>query len=179
MSLLLRIRGLYGRLLYLCGLLAGLIVFLMMLLVVGNALGRFVFNSPIDGSLEITESMLTVLIFLSLALTQYEGGHIHVVLLLKNFTPFWSRLSTTVAMALGAGFFAWSSYASWIFAMKSFAMNEHEWGSIQFPLYPVKIILFVGLVLLTIQFVIDTVLTAAGRMPSEETPHVSPEGEAI
>ena len=179
MTNLLRFRSAYGRLLHFCGLIAGITVFLMMLLVVGNALGRFLFNAPIDGSLEVTESMLTVLIFLSLGLTQYEGGHIHVVLLLKNFSAFWRRFAVTVAMALGAVFFAWSSYASWIFAMKSLAMNEHEWGSIQYPLYPVKMVLFVGLCLLTIQFVIDTILTAADRMPAEEVQHVSPEGEAI
>lgn len=179
MSTLVRFRSVYGRLLYVCGLVAGITVFLMMLLVVFNALGRFVFNAPIDGSLEITESMLTIVIFMSLALTQFEGGHIHVVLLLKNFSAFWKRVASTGAMALGSVFFAWSSYASWTFAMKSVAMDEHEWGAIQFPLYPIKLALFLGLALLTIQFVIDTILCAAGRLPAETEAHVSPEGESI
>ncbi|WP_445682522.1 TRAP transporter small permease subunit [Radicibacter daui] len=179
MSVFLRLRAAYGRLLYACGLVSGLTVFFMMLLVVANVIGRFLFNTPINGTLEITESMLTVLIFLALGLTQYEGGHIHVVLLLKRFTPFWHRVAETAAMALGAVFFAWSSWASWNFAMKSLAMDEHEWGSIQFPLYPVKLVLFAGLVLLTLQFVLDTILSASGHQPPEQAQHISPEGEAV
>lgn len=179
MSPLLRIRAVFGRLLYACGLISGLTVFAMMLLVVANVFGRFVFNTPIDGTLELTESMLTVLIFLALGLTQYEGGHIHVVLLLKHFSAFWHRLAVTAAMALGSVFFAWSSWASWKFAMKSLAMDEHEWGSIQFPLYPVKMVLFAGLVLLTIQFIIDTILCAGGHHPSQQDRQGAPEGETI
>lgn len=179
MSALQRLRAVYGRLLYGCGLVAGAVVFLMMLLVVANAVGRYVFNAPINGTLEITESMLTVLVFLSLALTQYEGGHIHVVLLVKTFSPFWQKLAIVVALVLGAILFAWSSYAVWTFAMKSYVMDEHEWGAIQFPLYPVKFVSFVGLLLLTIQFVIDAVLGLMGHFPEDEVAHVSPEGEAV
>ena len=163
MSAFARIQSRFGTLLLACGLMAGAMVFLMMLLVVANALLRFLFNAPIAGTLEITESLLTVLIFLSLALTQYEGGHVRVLLLVKRLPAPSRRIAKLAAMILGVVFFAWCTYAAWGFAMKSLAVDEHEWGTIQFPLYPVKFVIVAGLLLLTIQFLLDAIAVALGR----------------
>ena len=53
-------------------------------LVVANIFGRYLFNAPVTGTLEFTESLLVLIIFLSLALTQYDGGHIRVTLLTRR-----------------------------------------------------------------------------------------------
>lgn len=158
-----RIRTGVGRLLGGAGLVAGGVTFFMMVLVVANVLLRFAANMPIDGTLEITESSLTILIFLSLALTQYEGGHIHVVLVTRTFPPPLRRAVVFTAMVLGFLFFAWASYAAWVFAMKSLTINEQQWGAIQYPLYPVKFVIFGGLVALAGQFLIDAVGVALGE----------------
>lgn len=160
-----RVRRAFGSFLYGCGVVAGAITFLMMCLVLANALLRFAFNAPIAGTLELTECALPLLIFLSLALTQYEGGHIHVVLATQHFSARWQRAVQFLAMVLGALFFAWCTYAAWGFAMKSLAMNEQEWGAIRFPLYPVKFAILFGLALLTIQFVLDALAVMVGIMP--------------
>ncbi|MBP0616880.1 TRAP transporter small permease subunit [Jiella mangrovi] len=162
MSALQRVRTGFGALLYGCGLVAGIITFLVMCLVVANALSRFILNAPIAGTLEITESALPLLIFLSLALTQYEGGHIHVVLVTQHFGKRSQNVATFLAMVLGAIFFAWCAYAAFGFAMKSFAMNEQEWGSIRFPIWPVKFVILFGLALLAIQFALDALAVAFG-----------------
>ena len=156
------VRRRIGGLLYACGLTAGIITFLVMCLVVANAVLRYFLNAPISGAFEITESALPLLIFLSLALTQYEGGHIHVVLVTQNFSPRWQCIAKFAAMVLGALFFAWCAYAAWGFAMKSLAMNEQEWGTVRFPIYPVKFVIFFGLALLTLQFVLDAIAVAIG-----------------
>jgi len=152
------------------GIVAGCVTFFMMALIVANTLLRFFLNAPIAGTLEITESLLTMLIFLSVGLTQFEGGHIHVVLLTDRLPSALQRASRILATLLGAVFFAWSSYAAWGFAMKSLAMDEHEWGAISFPLYPVKFVVFAGLMLLTIQFLIDTLGALSGPLPNDADP---------
>lgn len=172
------LRRRYGALLYACGMIAGLVTFLMMLLVVANALLRFGINMPIAGTLEITESMLTTLIFLSLALTQYEGGHIHVVLVTKQLPVSLQRFTRLIAMGLGLMFFAWCTYAAWGFALKSWMIDEHEWGSIQYPLYPVKFVVFIGLLLLTIQFFLDMISALLGTDGRDE-PMVTSEEEML
>lgn len=162
MNALLSLRRGYGALLGLCGLVAGFVTFAVMLLVVANALMRFGFNAPIAGTLELTEAALPLLIFLSMALTQYEGGHIKVVLLTQRLGPGARRALTVLAMLLGAALFAWAAYAGWNMVARSFAINELERGSIRFPIWPVKFVVFLGLAMLSVQFLLDALTAAFG-----------------
>lgn len=147
----------YGRFLKWCGYVAGYTTFAMMLLVIANAASRFLFNAPVSGAFELTESMLTVLIFLSLALTQHEGGHIRVVLLIQRLPSGLRKAANLLALAAGAAFFAWCSDAAWGYAMKSLAINEQQWGTVRYPLYPIKFVVFFGLALLAIQYALGFV----------------------
>jgi len=147
----------YGRLLRGFGLISAIATFVMMVLVVANILGRYLLNKPVTGTLEFTESLLVLIIFLSLAITQYDGGHIRVTLLTRRLPAIYARAATVFCMLLGATFFFWCSYAAWNFAVQSYSFNEHEWGTVVFPLYPVKFVVFAGILLLAIQFLLDTI----------------------
>jgi TRAP-type C4-dicarboxylate transport system permease small subunit len=147
----------YGMMLRGFGLISALSTFLMMVLVVANIIGRYLFNKPLTGTLEFTESLLVLIIFLSVALTQYDGGHIRVTLLTRRVPKALARALTVFSMLTGAAFFAWCSYASWKFALQSWSFNEQEWGTVVFPLWPVKFVVFIGITLLAIQFLLDAV----------------------
>lgn len=163
MSRFRRLRQAYGKLLHACGLVSAASIFFMLILVVANVLGRYLFNAPITGAFEITESLLVVIIMLGLALTQYHDGHIRVTILTRRMPPGWERGAKIGALLLSVCFFGWCAYASWAFAYQSYTFKEQEWGSINFPLYPFKFIVFIGVVLLTIQFVLDAIDEIAGR----------------
>lgn len=170
MQTLERLRRAFGAFLNTCGQIAGWMTFAVMLLVVVNALLRYLLNSPVAGTLELTESALPIIIFLSLALTQYEGGHIRVVLLTQHLRPGPQTALRVIAMLLGAGLFAWAAWAGWIMAAKSLAMGELERGSIRFPIWPIKFAVFFGLLLLSVQFLIDALYAAlGGTLPDSET----------
>jgi len=157
MSAFQRLYRAYGRLLRGFGLISELATLVMMGLVVANILGRYTFNAPVTGTLEITESLLVVIIFLSLALTQYDGGHIRVTLLTRRLPASWTRWLTVLCMLCGAVFFSWCAYAAWRFALQSWSFNEQEWGTVVFPLYPVKFVVFIGLSMLAVQFLLDAI----------------------
>jgi TRAP-type C4-dicarboxylate transport system permease small subunit len=147
----------YGAVLRAFGVVSELATFAMMLLVVANIIGRYLFNSPVTGTLEITESLLVIIIFLSVAMTQYDGGHIRVTILTRRFSPRWSRAATVFAMICGAVFFAWCAYAAWRYAVQSWSFDEHERGTIVFPLYPIKFVIFIGISMLAFQFLLDAI----------------------
>lgn len=169
MDTILRFRADFGRVLTLCGLFAGSLLVAVMLLVVANALLRYLFNAPIAGTLEVTEGALPVIVFLSLAMTQYEGGHIKVVLLTRRFPDRARRSAVVFAMLAGALLFAWATYAGWKLTAKSIAIGEIERGSIRYPLWPIKGAIAFGMALLTIQFLIDAaVAVLGGTLPDAE-----------
>jgi TRAP-type C4-dicarboxylate transport system permease small subunit len=155
----------YGSLLRAMGVVSSLATFAMMVLVVCNVASRYLLNRPITGTLEITESLLVVVIFLSVGITQYDGGHIRVNLLTRRMPPRLQHVANVVCMLCGAAFFSWCAYATWYFAVQSYSFDEHEWGSIVFPLYPVKFIIFAGMVMLAFQFLLDAV--AEYKIPIE------------
>lgn len=170
MNVIVQLRTGFGRVLSLCGLVAGFILLAVMVLVVANVLLRYLFNAPIAGTLELTEGALPLIIFLSLAMTQYEGGHIKVILLTRNLSDKLQRALVVFAMLAGATLFAWASYAGWISAGKSFAIGEIERGSIRYPLWPVKGAIALGMTLLAVQFLIDALLTVfGGDLPNAES----------
>lgn len=160
----------YGAFLKACGLIAGLMTLGMMVLVVCNAIGRYALNSPINGAFEVTQSMLTVLVFLSLAFTQFHDQHIRVVLIADRL-PAGLRTHLRVAtLLLGAVFFAWCTWGTWGFAMESYRIGEEEWGSIRYPIWPIKFVVCFGLLLLAIQFVLSAIRQyREPDLPSQET----------
>ncbi len=162
MPIILRFRAGFGRVLTLCGLTAGIALMAVMVLVVANVFMRYVFNAPIAGTLEMTEGALPIIVFLSLAMTQYEGGHIKVVLLTRALPPRARRAAVVFAMLAGALLFAWATYAGWRLAAKSYAIGEIERGSIRYPLWPIKGAIALGMALLTVQFLIDAAVVALG-----------------
>jgi TRAP-type C4-dicarboxylate transport system permease small subunit len=147
----------YGLLLRAMGLISEVATFVMMLLVVANIFGRYLLNKPVTGTLEFTESLLVLIIFLSVALTQYDGGHIRVTLLTRRVPKAWAKALTVFCMLCGAAFFSWCAYASWRFAAQAYSFNEQEWGTVVFPLWPVKFVVFAGILMLAIQFVFDAI----------------------
>ena len=159
----------YGMLLRGFGVISSLATFVMMALVVVNILGRYLFNKPLDGTLEFTESLLVLIIFLSLALTQYDGGHIRVTLLTRRLPKAYARALTVFCMLAGAAFFVWCAYAAWKFALQSWSFKEQEWGTVVFPLYPVKFVVFVGILLLAIQFLLDAIAETMMPIAADDT----------
>ena len=147
----------YGRFLRGVGMISSAATLITMALVVANIIGRYLFNKPLVGTLEFTESLLVLIIFCSLALTQYEGGHIRVVLMTRRLPGKTQRVLTVMAMLAGCAFFTWCSYAGWRFAAESYSFGEQEWGEIVFPLWPMKFVVFFGLASLALQFLLDAI----------------------
>lgn len=164
----------FGRFLTWLGVLAGLITFAVMWLVVANSLMRKIFNQPIQGTYEITESALVLMVFLALAYTQYQRGHIRVTLVTRHLPMTLQHWLYVAGLTVGFLFFAWCGYAAYLDAHQAYVVGEQEWGLIRFPLWPIKFCLFGGIVLISLQYLLDAIrhafvatgqLTAIGDEP--------------
>ena len=172
MQAMLRIRAAYGKLLEACGWFAGCLTFAVMILGVTNVGGRYLLNAPVKGALEVTEAALPLMIFLSLALTQYHGGHIRVSMVTDRLPEMLQRMLFVLSLFAGAVIFAWATWAGWLSAEKSFSIGEMQHGSLRFPLWPIRFAVAVGMALLTIQFLIDMICVALGvPLPTSDPEH--------
>jgi len=66
--------------------LVSIALFFMMALTFVDVIGRYVFNSPIVGALELTEFSMAIVIFLGLVLLTSQEGHVTVDLI-DTFVP--------------------------------------------------------------------------------------------
>lgn len=158
----------YGRLVTGFGIFSGLITFAIMWLIDTNALMRKLFNTPVQGSYEITEAALVLIVFLSLAYTQYRRGHIRVTLLTRHLPINVQHGLYIGVLFIGAVFFAWCAFAAYGYAVRSYNLNEQEWGLIRFPIWPIKMAIVVGTLLLSVQYLLDAIrhcFVARGALP--------------
>jgi len=104
---------------------AGATLFAMMLLTTTDVSGRYFFNSPILGTVELTQLMLAALVFLSLPVVCWRQEHISVDLLDAIFPArlVWVR-EVLVNLLL--------TVALWLMAQRVWALAERafQWGDV-------------------------------------------------
>ena len=92
---------------------AGLVLFVMMLLTCADVFGRYFMSAPLLGALELTEILLASLIFTGLPLVTLHQEHITVDVL-DGVTPDWLLrvqhvVATTIA-CVATAYLAWRLY---------------------------------------------------------------------
>ena len=132
----------------------GALVFFYMFLVGANITGRYVFNRPVDGTLEIGQLVLASVIFFSLAYTQMEDAHIRVTAALRFLPSKWQDKFEITILAVGLLMMILMAYRSLPFALESFEMREVHM-SVDIPIWPTKFIFFLGWCMLGFQFLLE------------------------
>ena len=138
---------------------------MMGVIVVGVTL-RYLFNSPIVGSFELTRLALAMLVALALAHTALEKGHIRVELLVSRL-----RHRSQVIMGCVAGIFSLGmiSLITWqtILYAKRVIEEEYVFSSVLlFPLYPFIVLLAISFMLFWLVIAVDfldSLLKAVGK----------------
>ena len=132
----------------------GALVFLYMFLVTTNITGRYLFNYPINGTLEIGQMVLASVIFFSLGYTQMKDAHIRVTAVLKWLPEHWQRKIETAILAAGFLMMVLMAWRALPYALESFQMREVHM-SVDVPIWPTKFIFFIGWSLLGFQFLLE------------------------
>jgi len=141
-----------------------------MLICVADVIGTNFFDWPVPGALEITESTMVLIVFGALAFAQEKRGHIRVELLHGHMSP---RVQSAMDLAthlVALAFFvllAWYSFGELSY---SWEIRESTMGTIRFPLYPARLLLSAGAVLLIAQLTLDVVADARRTWRGEAPP---------
>lgn len=132
---------------------------LMLMMVIGAAdviMGKF-FNIPIPGTLELSESLLVISFFMSIAFTQLNRGHIAVELFTSRLKGTKKEVLDLIGIFVLLLFFSLITFEGWKYAIYSLKIMEFQSGLINFPLYPAKLLAAIGLSLMTLQCFADMV----------------------
>jgi TRAP-type C4-dicarboxylate transport system permease small subunit len=148
----------YGKGMWAFAMIAGFLTFAIMCVIDGNAFTRKLFNWPLPAALEITQSLLVGAIMLPFAYTLLKREHVSTVFLTSNLSPATRRWLHLLWSVVGFLLFAAVTYGTYQYALRSYRMNEQIWGAaIQFAVWPAKMAVSVGTLLITIQFLLDAI----------------------
>jgi TRAP-type C4-dicarboxylate transport system permease small subunit len=137
------------------GVIAGLTILVMMLSTTIDTTLRYLFSRPIPGVFELNEVLLVVCVFLGLAWTQIERGHIRVVLILRKLPPKWIVVVDLLVWVICFVLITFFGIQSAKEALHSFHIHEFRWGSVQMPIWWAKALVPIGFWMMSLQLIID------------------------
>ncbi len=123
---------------------------IMMLTTVGDALGRKIIGS-IPGAFETSEALMAVVCFLPQAYVQMNRGHISVDIIALHFPPRIQAILRGISAIIGVACFGLLTWLTLGVAWSRTISGELKIGIIDFPVWPFRWFLPIGLGLLTAQ----------------------------
>lgn len=130
---------------------------IIMGLTCADVIGRYFFNHPIPGALEITESLMVGVVFLSIAYIQSKKGHTKMELLLERL-PKKAQVYLAILGVLTGIFvfvvFAWSGGSN---AWSAWVTGDYREGVIRVPYWPSKMLIPIGCFMIFIRFIFDLI----------------------
>ncbi|WP_209121189.1 TRAP transporter small permease [Alkalihalobacillus sp. BA299] len=146
----------FERISFACSVLSTGLIVVMMFAVVLDVIMRWL-KTPIYGVYELQGVLVGMTIYLGLAKTQERKQHIGVSIL-GQYLP--NRIVNLVSIpiyAVSMVFFCWLTYIYGGKAHEAYVMNEVIAGITKIPIFPLKMVMTLGLALLTLQLFIDLV----------------------
>lgn len=150
-----KIARLYKHFCSFFGVIAGLTILVMMLSTTVDTTLRYVFSRPVPGVFELNEVLLVVCVFMGLAWTQIERGHIRVVLILRRLPPKWIVAVDLLVWIICLVIITLFGIQSAKEAIHSFHIQEFRWGSVQMPIWWAKALVPIGFWMMSLQLIID------------------------
>lgn len=126
--------------------LASLTTFALALSITTDVIIRLTTGSSLPGLVELSETLLVALVFLGVSYTAYIGGHVAMSLVTDRLPARWKGWVRALANLLVVGVLVWLIYATGERAIQSYASGEYKFGLTQFPLWPARWAIVIGLV---------------------------------
>ena len=144
----------------------GAIALLILALVIFAAVVARQAGITIVGADEAGQLLLVFMVFLSLTVTQSQGGHIRMEALVSVLPAGARRVADMLSLLAGIALSSLMLYGTSIQAWSAFTGGEYQYGTMHFPLWPAKAAIVLGLALFTIHQVLE--LAAMIARPREQ-----------
>jgi TRAP-type C4-dicarboxylate transport system permease small subunit len=154
--------------------LGGLCLVLMMLQIVVDVALKYVFNSPIEGNLEVVSFYYMVgVVFLPLAMVELRHEHISVDLFIQMLPRRGRSYVYVFGCVVSLVFFSVLTYQTFLDAVHATRINEIMMGSIYVTIWPSRWTLPVGFTLIALAIVIHAIKALCQPLTFEPAPEAA------
>lgn len=151
----------FGRFLRVLALASGGFLLVLMLFTDLDVILRYIFNNPFSGSVEFTEYMMALIVFLAIAYCGWTGGHISVDLFDRVLNRSSLRLLPALMSFTGAALFA---VIAWQATLETITTIDQFSNMLRWPHYPFRFTVAFGSACFALVMFVQGVL--ALRRPS-------------
>lgn len=131
--------------------LGGAALILMMLHISADVVARYIFNSPLHGTVEIVSAYYMVaVVFLPLAMIERANGHIVVELVTQHLPRRGQDVLIAIVALVSALYFGTFAWRTWGDALNKYAVGESALGMVQVTIWPTRFYLPVGCALIAL-----------------------------
>jgi TRAP-type C4-dicarboxylate transport system permease small subunit len=124
------------------------VIFAMVGLTFVDVVMRYVFSKPILAAFEITEVLLIIAVFLTIAHTQNEKGHITVDLISANMQKKSKLVLDFITNLLGTGMFAVIIWRTFVQTLDFYAQGSTHSSNLLWPSWPFSAVIVFGCTLM-------------------------------
>jgi TRAP-type C4-dicarboxylate transport system permease small subunit len=154
----------FDRLLRAMTLVAGFVLFGLMLYTVLDVVLRYGFNRPFSSSVEVTEFAMAVIVFFGLAYCGWTGGHVAVDILEQPLEDPRLRFVPVILTFISALLFA---AIAWFTAVEALGTMHRVSNMLRWPHYPFMLAVALGSALFAVVLFIQTVQLLRGKPPEK------------
>jgi len=139
------------------GWIAAALAFLMMMMVVGDVVMRFLFNSPLNFADEYSGYLMAAIVFLGLGYTLRAGMHININLLPDALPRKAARRLDIVTSIVSLLYVLWFLAVACLFVLDSYLVKVTHTNVTRTPMYIPQMLLPIGLVFMAMQMVVEII----------------------
>lgn len=136
----------------LLGDISSIALFGIMVLVSADVFMRYTFNSPIPGTLELSEISVVLITFLCFPYTAFNQRHIRTTFVVSRLPPAYQRIAERLSIALMLLLLTLFIWQTAIHGWKSFETREYAQGLLAVPVYHAKLTIPLGLFIAWLYF---------------------------
>lgn len=138
--------SLFSKFLAILNAIASIWVFILMLIIGYDVLGRYFFNSPLSGTPEIAANSIVAIAWLHFPYVLMKKRHINTNVISRKFSPRLRKVISVMGNTAGVIIFTILLKSAWPLFTKSFTSGEWEGvaGGFHVPIAPIRFLLIVG-----------------------------------
>lgn len=141
---------------------AGAVVFIMAI-TLADVIPRYLFGRGLYGTVEIGEVALVSAVWLGLAYAELDRAHVRTNIVTGRISPRAARVMRLFGYTIMLLFVAWLCWESVFRAIHSVELREYRFGIVRVPIWPGKVALAIGTLLMAIQAGLELFDLGRGR----------------
>lgn len=146
------------------------LIFLLILTLTYEVVARYGFNAPTQWSFDATYFLASLILILGMAYTWQEKGHVSVDLISARL-PRRVNAGIQAVFIIGLFFFCWFNIFQVMLPhlQSSWALKERSMTGFMPPIYPYKTWIFVGVILLLLQGIVEFIKEVRVLLTGDES----------